>query len=439
MRIPALAILLALTACKRSDAPAPAATGSESSAQAPKESAPAESTPAVQPPPVVLPEAKPEPPPPPAEPSPEDLAAQAEADQARKDRSTRIFGKVIVPLNKASEALQEHDKLADSSWFHKDKDDNQEEINELIDDAIGALGISEIENTRSAIRSLEQENVRLNEQLLKDREARLGAPSKDELNRLQNTYTTSREEIDARIAEALKTVEANRGAILEHQIDFVRRMRGIGVDLDLEAAQSLLSTVTGDDFVKLCVVFDNVRGITMQLQELTEQSGESLPAAKRYYGSYVVLIRILDHVQMEFVRRARQEMIPKLAVFSDKADELISEAFRNMQNGGDRAIGEQNVRANRLTIQATELYTEYLEQQAAEIEQRNQSLKIALHDAENTFETVVLSSEVAELLREGSRNFGALLQLDLPELRGFDNAELKAEFQRLTEKMSAIN
>ena len=78
---------------------------------------------------------------------------------------------------------------------------------------------------------------------------------------------------------------------------------------------------------------------------------------------------------------------------------------------------------------------ESLREQADEIEQRNQQLQIALRDAENTFDTVALSSEVATLLREGSRNFAALLRLDLPPLRGFENEELKAEFERLTEKM----
>ena len=386
--------------------------------------------------PVALPDEPRAAPAPKVEPSPDDLAAQKEADERRKKRAAKLFGAAIDPLTKASEALQEHDSLDRSKWFGKDQEDNQERINELLDDAIKVLGVSEIDDLRRKIRDLEQENQDLIEGMVEDREERLSAPTKDELGRLQKTYTTSREELDERIAEAEITLKANRRAISEHHIEFVRQMRGIGVDIDLEAAQSLLSTVTGDDFVKMCVVFDNVRGVTVQLQELTEESGESLEAAKRYYGSYVVLIHLLDHVQKDFVRRAREEMIPKLDEFAAKADELITAAHRNMEQGGDPKIGEQNIRSNELTLQATELYTQYLREQASEIEARNQELQISLRDAENTFETVALSSEVAGLLKEGSRNFGALLRLDLPALRGFENEELKAEFRRLTERMS---
>ncbi len=372
-------------------------------------------------------------------PSPEDLAAREEADRQRRERTAKLFGKAIKPLTEASEAYQEHDNLDSNSWFSRDQGDNQERINELLDDAIEVLGVSEVDDTRQQIRDLEQANNDLVEGMVEDREARLSAPTKEDLNRVQKTYTTSQEELDERIAASEVQLQANKRAIQELQINFVRQMRGIGIDIDLEAAQSLLSTVTGDDFVKMCVVFDNVRGVTVQLQELTEQSGESLDAAKRYYGSYVVLIRLLDHVQKDFVRRAREEMIPKLNDFAIKAEVLIDAAHVNISQGGDPAIGKQNIRSNELTIQATKLYTQYLREQAAEIEQRNAELQISLRDAENTFQTVALSSEVASLLKEGSRNFAALLRLDLPALRGFENEELKAEFRRLTERMSRIN
>jgi len=373
------------------------------------------------------------------EPSAEDLAARQEADDRRRARAAKLFGKVIDPLTKASEAYQQHKTLEESSWFVRDQQDNLERINKLLDEAVQVLGVSEIDTTRQAIRELEKANGVLVEQMVQDREARLSAPSQEELNRLQKTYTTSREQLDERLAKSEATLKANKQQILDLQIEFVRQMRGIGVDLDLEAAQSLLSTITGDDFVQMCVVFDNVRGVTVQLQELTEASGESLDAAKRYYGSYVVLIRLLDTVQKDFVRRAREEMLPKLEGYASKAEELILEAQTNLAQGGDSAIARQNIRSNELTIEATRLYTEYLKEQAAEIEARNAQLQVSLRDAENTYETVALSSEVASLLKEGSKNFAALLRLDLPPLRGFQNAELKAEFQRLTEKMTRIN
>ena len=148
---------------------------------------------------------------------------------------------------------------------------------------------------------------------------------------------------------------------------------------------------------------------------------------------------MMDRIQKDFVRRTREEMMPKLTKYSDKAREIIRDAERNLKNGGNPDIARQNIKSNELTIQATELYTQYLREQANEIEARNKALQVTLKDAENTYDTVSLSSQVAEIMKEGQRNFAALLRLELPALRGFENAELKAEFERLTREMTGVN
>lgn len=370
---------------------------------------------------------------------PEERAAVETADRQRRERVRRLFGELMEPVTEAVEAYEEHDALEESTWFGRDKEDNQERIDGLLDDAIEVLGVSEIATTRSELRRLEGEITELERQLIADREARVGAQAQKDLNKLQQALKTSREEYEERIKVAEQGIDEKRAQILDLQTEFVIQMRAIGVELDLASAQSLLSTVTGDDFVEMCVVFDNVRGVTVQLQELTEESGESLDAAKRYYGSYVVLIRLLDRLQKEFVRRARDEMIPRLEQYAADARRIIEQAEENMARGGDRTIGTQNIRSNQLTIQATQLYVEYLHGQAAEVQARNDRLQVDLSDAKNTYDTVALSSEVAALLREGSRNFAALLRLDLPSLRGFENSELKAEFERLTQKMIRLD
>ena len=357
-------------------------------------------------------------------------------DQQRRVRAKRMFGEVMESLSEASEAYDAHDQLDESSWFTHDQEDNIEHINKILDESIAVLGVSEIETTRGELRRLEADIEALEARRIADREARVSAPLAEELNQLQRAYTKSVEDYDERITDAERGIAERRDQIRDLQVEFVRQMSAIGVELDLASAQSLLSTVTGDDFVEMCVVFDNVRGVTIQLQELTEESGESLDAAKRYYGSYVVLMRLMDKIQRDFMRRVAEEMIPRLEELASDARRINEQAEENMFRGGDRSIGEQNIRANKLTIQAPLLYVEYLREQAAEIQASNDRLQISLRDAQNTYQTVTLASEVATLLREGQRNFAALLRLDLPSLRGFENEELKAEFERLTARIS---
>lgn len=374
-------------------------------------------------------------------PAPQEVSEGLTPEEVRERRTRRVekmFGKLIDPLTRASEAYERHDELEESSWFDEDQADNQQKIDELLDEALRLLEVSELTDARAEMRRLQGDIDRLERRILEDREARLSAPLEAELNKLERTYTTSREDLDQQIAEAEVSVEELRGDIGELEQQVVLELRAIGVDISLDSARSLLSSVAGDDFVEMCVVFDNVRGVTLQLQQLTEESGESLEAARRYYGSYVVLIRIMDRLQREFVSTVREEMIPRLRQYREEARGLIAQAQRNMRQGGNKAIGEQNIASNQLTIEATGFYVDYLNDQAAAVEARNRRLQPDLRDAVNTYDTVLLSSQVAELLQQGSRNFAALLELEVPELRGFENAELRAEFERLTRRMTNL-
>jgi hypothetical protein len=362
---------------------------------------------------------------------PGELAESGELDAYQR----KVLREIFDPLEEAAKRYDRHDELDERSLFGADQKSNQKAIDALLDEAIEILGVSEVGSVREEIRKLEARITEAEQRLSRDREARLSAPYESELNAIEKTLTTSREDYEERIEENETLVADTELAIVELKQQFRQELRDIGVELSPEAVEGLLTTVSGDDFVEMCVVFDNVRNVTVQLQELTEEAGEALEVARRYYGSYVVLVRIMDRLQKEFVRRVSDEQLPRLKEFQAKARENIAQAQRNLSKGGDPEIAKANIRSNQLTIDACELYSEYLVEQARDVTAQNDALQTRLRDAINTYETVQLSSQVAELLAEGRRNFSALLELDLPELRGFENAELQAEFQRLTREL----
>jgi hypothetical protein len=358
--------------------------------------------------------------------------------QERQARTRKVFARSLGTLEQAAKAYDEHDELPESSLLFDDQESNQQRIDRLLDRAIEALELSGLEDVRRELRAHENEIAALSQRLSRDREARIAAPRRDEINAVEDAYTTTVEEYDARIAQTEQLLDERRAQIDERTQRFVEELRAIGVELDRETAESLLASVTGDDFVQLCVVFDNVRLVTEQLQQLTEQSGERLEVARRYYGVYVVLIRIMDRLQRDFVSAVRDVQVPRLRELAGRARENILQAERNLRSGGDPVIGSANIGANELTIQATGLYTQYLLEQATDIERQNRDLQVRLRDAINTYDTVRVSSQVAEILKESARNLDALLNLEVPRLRGFENRELQEEFGRLTEQLTEL-
>lgn len=351
----------------------------------------------------------------------------------------QVLSKSLAPLQGAAEAKARHSSLPKSRWVGEDQESNAEAIDGLLDDVLEALELGQASGTRQALRDLELRRRNLQNELVSAREARLVAPPKDEQGRVAKYLERSREEWDARVAELEEQLADAR--LENHRLEarFAEELVQIGLELSPESVRSLLGTVSGDGFLKLVVVFDNVRTVTVQLQNLTEESGESLDAARRYYGCYVVLLELLDRLQKEFVRDVRERHQVALDDFERRAVLNIEQALTNERRGGDPEVARQNVAANQLTLEATRFYREYLENQARAVEAQNKTLALRLADARNTLATVQLSSSVAQLLSEGRRQVEALVKLEVPALRGFENSELEREFARLTQELGRLD
>src|SRR5262249_4898740 len=82
----------------------------------------------------------------------------------------------------------------------------------------------------------------------------------------------------------------------------------------------------------------------------------------------------------------------------------------------------KNILACKLATEATANYRAYLLAQAAKVKDANKAVETKLKVAENTYRTMTLSVGVAELIRQGQLDLQAVMSMDLPQLRGFDNA-----------------
>ena len=54
------------------------------------------------------------------------------------------------------------------------------------------------------------------------------------------------------------------------------------MDLDSDSIDNLLESITGDEFVRVSIIFDNAKTFAAELERLTNETGEDLEAAKKY-------------------------------------------------------------------------------------------------------------------------------------------------------------
>lgn len=374
------------------------------------------------------------------------LRAQEEAleDQLRKkeeDRIGRLFEKIVPTLDEARKLVDRHDQLPKRRFlllrpFGDDQESNAAETTQLLDEAIEMLDSSPLRDLWKELHSTRKLIRRGHHKLAEYRQRRVSAPREKDTGLFDRAFISTKEDYDKMIAAEEGEIKASEKVIDGLKDGIVKLLKELHLDIDRDGLESLLSSVSGDDFVSMIALFDNIRQLTGQLQDLTEQSGEALDIAKRYYGMHVVLVKIMDRMQIRFITEIDQEHIPRLQGYTKEAEGNIRQALELIRKeGGDESILRSNIESNELTMRAARLYTEYLLQNADLIRAENKQIKKNLSTALNTYKTVKLSSDVSRLMKTGRQNFEALMKLQIPPLREFRNEMLRKEYQRMTTEL----
>ena len=375
-----------------------------------------------------------------------DLRAQEETleDQLRQkeeDRIGRLFEKIVPTLDEARKLVDRHDQLPKRRFlllrpFGDDQESNEAETTQLLDEAIEMLDSSPLRDLWRELHATRKLIRKGHHKLAEYRQRRVSAPREKETGLLDRAFVSTKEDYDKMIAAEEGEIEASEKIVDDLKDGIVKLLKELHLDIDRDGLESLLSSVSGDDFVSMIALFDNIRQLTGQLQNLTEQSGEALDIAKRYYGMHVVLVKIMDRMQHRFITEIDEEHIPRLQGYTKDAEGNIRQALELIRKeGGDESILRSNLESNELTMRAAKLYTEYLLQNADLIRSENKQIKKNLSTALNTYKTVKLSSDVSRLMKTGRQNFEALMKLQIPPLREFRNEMLRKEYQRMTTEL----
>jgi hypothetical protein len=367
---------------------------------------------------------------------------------AAENSATELWQKMLPKFRSALKLKDKQDTLPDSSLFHEDKKSNQNEINQLLDEAVGILVISDTQTYRRQIESLEADIQEAKKKVVEYEEKRISAPSeKPAWKAWENSkkdYAGKIEDQKERIAKDENEIESVKGALR-------KELRELGLDVNSEQVDFLLSTIVGDNAIQVIVGFNNVKALTIQLEQLMVQSGGNIETARRYYGMYMVLLEILDRMYHQIIQDIDHKYIPQIVGGKNekgknlegiipRTEKLTKEANRLLQKDSsvkNREVLSANIRAQKITLEAAKLYRSYLEEQRSDLSAAKEKLAPDLATAQNTYETVKVSSELVAMMKSGQNLFDTLKSLQVPELRVFENLEMKKEFQKLTVQMKS--
>ena len=360
----------------------------------------------------------------------EELAAQ------RKAETDRFFEEAHGALDSALEMFDDKEKLpaeqdlAFYDFLSATKQSQERKIESYLDTAAEALGLSSISDRRIRIADLRSKMASHRKNITLYQRKKISAPDKT-----YNPLTVTKTGYQKKIESAKSGIEGLELSIADEKAALVSELKRIGMDLDEEKIDLLLESITGDEFVRVSIIFDNAKAFALELEQLTEKTGEDLEAAKKYYGVYLMLLKTIDRLQNKFVENVDVVYYPKLDEFADAAQKNIAHAEKAIEAGGNAQVLENNIYSNQTAFEATQLYKQVLSQQKHEMMMANLECRKNILTAANTYKTVSLSKDLANLLSTSRRAFDSIANLTVPDLRPFENAKMREAFGKITREL----
>lgn len=363
----------------------------------------------------------------------------AQTDEVRKQDEAEVrafFEQAHEALDDAlglfddAQNLPGEDDLRFYDFLSHTKESQERRVEGYLDVAGEALGISKISDRRQLIIDLREKIAQTRRDITVYQRKRISAPDST-----YNPLSITKSGYDKKIKMGKDDIIQAEHDIALAKEQLVKDLNRIGMKLDPESIDNLLESITGDEFVRVSIIFDNAKSFAAELERLTNESGEDLEAAKKYYGVYLMLLKTVSRLQEKFVENVDNEYYPKLNQFADQAKMNINEAKRAIELGGDRTVLQNNIASNQLTYDAAMFYKEGLAHQKHQMMMANLECKKNILTAANTYKTVALSKDVAALMAVSRRAFDAITGLAVPDLRPFKNEKMRDAFSQMTREL----
>jgi len=345
------------------------------------------------------------------------------------DHFGRLWNQLLPTLEETLALEERQTELPERAWFGEDQRSNREAIDQLLDEAVSVLSTSNVQHYRDRIEVLQKEIAQARQDIADYRQRRVSAPEKSMVEKTVSDYDRAISTREGDIAR----VDRELGEI-KHE--FAADLRAMGLELSDEQVEFLLSTVVGDNLIDLGIVFDNVKAITVQIEQLVEDSKEDLTSARRYYGMYGVLLKSLKQMHLQVEEAVAQQYLPQIDAIMERARTLSGETRALLEKSPEKKeLLTANLEAQTLTIEAAAMYRRYLTEQAQQVTKARVELERDIAAAWNTYETVRVSGELVGLVKSSRKLLDGLLNRQVPALRPFQNLELKREFEKLTAQL----
>lgn len=335
------------------------------------------------------------------------------------DASRKMMASVTKQLEEGLNTLKQMQNAPEKSVapFGKDKAYYQSRMAVILGKVSVALDVSDINVLNEQIKTLNKK--------MEEEESKISA--------LREKAAFGGKNVTSDIKSREDKVDAYSRQIGEIKEKLRAELERIGVVLDDDQLESLLTNVIADDFISMSIIFNNIGVIATKLGELMQNGNEDLVYAKKYYGMYMLLLQTLDGIQNDFINKIQNRYIPAINRIKREANLNIQEAKAGITSKrGNEETLTRNINSNTITIKAADLYLKQLTQQRNSIKAKNDQVRKDLFASQNTLKTVNTSFEMYGMMKKSMSEFNQIANIAPPQFIKFDNKQIEQEFTKMT-------
>ena len=344
------------------------------------------------------------------------------------------WGILTSTLTDVLELKDKEPQLPDSSYFGPDKHSNAKKINKLLDEALEILLQGDAIVLRRQAVELRDKIPLQKLEISALRNKRIAAPENSKL-----PWVKTRKKIDEEISGLERNIAENETALRELNDKVASALRSMGLDLNENQIDVLMTSVVGEDLFENTVIFENVKRVVEKLAELSREDADNLEITRRYYGMYVVLNDLLIYSQEALEEKIEKDYKPQLLAIQKEAEALRKDAQDRSRQGqyseAQRKSFQVNAASNAMTVRVAGLYIELLEAQRKRIRSSLSDLNRNRDVADNTYNTVRSTGALRNLIREGLELFDSIQALSMPEIQPFESDTIQKEFEEINKRL----
>lgn len=347
----------------------------------------------------------------------------SEIGSSVKSNWRRIAGKSADIL----ELREERKTLPDSTfWFwDTDKKDQDAKIRSALRSVREILLSTDSQKMMEKIDDLDEDLENIDEDIRDVTEMRILEPDK----------ASACDEKLAKLRQKKDALQANRRNMAAK---VCAELRELGLKVSGEAAEQCLFPVNFGDIVDGVVVARSVASVVDNLREL--MSTGDVAAARRYFGIYLVMIDVQVLCFEDYLAKSRdgewrQGLNRILSEATTAHDEALANSRCDTFTAEQRRVFAHNADVNGATIRAATAYLKILDSHEAVISEKLAAARKVRMVVESSYETVNLAGDFLGLAKANQKAFDALLNLDLPPVEIFDDANVQQEFLAITRKL----